>query len=158
MIKIKNLLVLMLVLAIGTVTACKDDSGETEQEIKTRQLTQEAGWKVATVTLDPSSDFSLGGETVTLNFNSNGTFTATNTDALPDMREPFEALPTSGSWTFVEGDLTKIRLTGNTATGAPASPVLNITQLDDTNFTFKYEGATPKFDDFATVTVATTKQ
>lgn len=152
MTKLKTLFLLMLVMALGIVTACDDESGETEQEMKNRQLSKT--WVVNNVTLAPTTDFSLGSETVTFTFTSSGSYsTSANVEALPNMASPFAPIPTSGSWQFVGNSFNQIRLTSGTT-----NLLLDITALTDNSLAFTYAGAEPKATDPVTVAVALTPQ
>jgi hypothetical protein len=142
----KRIVLYTLVLVLGLFSACKKEDPETDQQRNTRQISK--AWRVSGVTLDPQEDYSLGGETVIVTFTSTGSFTIQQAGALPNMREPFQELPSSGSWQFVGNDFSRIRLTSGT-TVLEAT----ISNLTDNSMTLTYPGAEPKATDPVTVTV-----
>ncbi|EMR00806.1 hypothetical protein [Cesiribacter andamanensis] len=143
---IKSLAVITLVMVLAVFTACKKEDPETDQQRNTRLISKT--WRVNTVTLDPQEDYSLSGETVTVTFNSNGSYTINTPAALPKMRTPNEAIPASGSWQFVGSAYDRVRLTSGSTTLE-----LAITSLTDNALTVTYPGAEPKATDEVTVTV-----
>lgn len=151
MTKINNLLVLMLVMVLGVfITACGDDSpSETEQQIKTRQLSK--AWKIADVTVTGTGDYQYTPNSSTI------TFTATNYTIgspanLPEVRSPFGDFPASGTWKFASP--TNFNSVVLTPSNSAASPItLTIITLTDNSLVFEYPGALGKAENEVSVRV-----
>lgn len=153
MTKIKNLFVLMLVIALGVFTACGDDSPtETEQQRKTRQLSNT--WNITAVEVSGTGEYDYtSGSTIT--------FTATNYtisggENLPEVRNPFGSFPASGTWQWANTtNFSSVTLTPTT--GATSPITLTIITLEDNSLVFSYPGAIGKAENEVTATVTATR-
>ncbi len=152
MTKIKNLLVLMLVLALGVVSACKDEAaGETEQQKNTRMLSKT--WSITNVDVTGSDAYDYVSGTSTITFTQEGTYTVTNPqgreDNLPEIREPYGTFPTSGTWEFASTtNFNTINLTAGTAT-----ITLTNVSIGENALGFDYLGAIGKAENEVSVSV-----
>lgn len=151
--KIKNLFVLMLVLALGIVSACKDEApSETEQQKNTRLLSKT--WSITDVSVTGSDAYDYVTGTSTITFTENGTYTITNPqgreDNLPEIRSPYGFFPTSGQWEFTSATtFNAITLTAGTTT-------INLTNVNigESTLRFDYLGALGKAENEVSVAVS----
>lgn len=150
--KIKNLFVLTLVLALGVFSACKDTApSETEQQKNTRLLSKT--WSITDVTVTGSDAYDYVTGTSTITFNENGSYTITNPqgreDNLPEIRDPYGFFPTSGQWEFTSAtSFNAITLTAGTTT-------INLTNVNigESTLRFDYLGALGKAENEVSVSV-----
>lgn len=156
MTKTKNLLVLMLVLALGVFTACGDDSPkETEQQVKTRQLSKT--WNITAVDVTGSGDYDYTSGQSKIEFTSGGNFTVTNPARLPEIRNPFGVFPAAGTWVFA--NTTSFNSLTLTPTSGSATPLtLTIIELTDNSLIFEYPGALGKAENQVSVRVTAVPQ
>lgn len=155
MTKIKNLLVLMLLLVLGALSACGDDD-ETEQQIKTRQLSNDdKPWNITAVDVVGTGDYDYISGTSTITFKSGGSYTLTNPVNLPEIRDPFGNFPATGTWAFAS----PTNLNSLVLTPTSGSPItLTITSLTDNALVFEYPGALGKAENQVSVKVTAAKQ
>lgn len=150
MTKTKNLLVLMLVMALGIVTACGgSDEKETEQQVKTRQLSKT--WNITNVELvSGTGDYSYQSGASTITFNKEQNYTITGQEALPYAR-PYAPI-SAGTWAWNSTtNLNAITLTPSSSAVTPIN--LSVTTLTDNSLIFEYPGALGKAENQVTVRV-----
>lgn len=153
MTKINNLLVLMLVMVLGVfITACGDDSPtETEQQIKTRQLSKV--WKIADVTITGTGDYEYTPNSSSITFTASN-YTVGSPELLPEVRSPFGKFPASGTWQFASPtNFNSVVLTPENSSFSPIT--LTIITLTDNSLVFDYPGALGKAENEVSVRVTT---
>lgn len=149
MTKIKNLFVLMLVLALGIFSACDDDTTElTEQQKKTKMLAGDGSkaWKISSVDVGANQDYAYAGD-ATITFTTNNTYTISGEESLPYARTPYAVLG-SGSWAFPSGGTNF-----NSVILSPQDVTLTIITLEDSKLVFSYPAAIGKAENAVTATV-----
>jgi hypothetical protein len=132
-------------LAFAFLTSCKDDDGgETAEQMNTRMLSKT--WTVDDASVS-DTDYDYSGS-VTVTFNSDMTFSVTNSSVLPQLASPQREIPASGTWMFEGSDFKRVTLTssGSTAT-------FTITELTDSDLTVTYDAAEPKETNLGTATI-----
>ncbi|WP_224996485.1 hypothetical protein [Cesiribacter sp. SM1] len=154
--KLNNLLVLALILALGIMSACKDEAPqETDQQVKTRQLNNNGNpWNITSVAVTGTNDYSYTSGASKIQFRDNNSFSVTAPANLPENRSPYGEFPASGTWAFASAtNLNSIVLTAGTTT-IP----LTITTLSDNSLVFTYDGALDKAENEVDVTVTAQQQ
>jgi hypothetical protein len=151
--KLKNMLVLMFALSLCIMASCeKDKKEETEQQIKTRQLSKI--WNITSVAVTGTNDYSYTSGASNIRFNTDGSFTVNAPANLPENRSPYGDFPASGTWAFASAtNFNSIVLTSGTTT----IPVA-ITTLSDNSLVFTYNGALDKAENEVGVTVTAQPQ
>ncbi len=131
--KLSYLLSLLFLMTLTVFTSCKDDEGDnppapTAQETKAKQL---AGtWTVTNVTRPGvTGNVIEDGQTVTLTFTEDGTYSATNTDVMPGETPAF---PSGTTWAWPNTTST------NSIVITPGNVNFNALNVTDNSLTFTY--------------------
>ncbi len=150
--RISYLFSLLFLMTFVVFTSCKDDEPvveqETEQDRKARQL---AGtWNVTNVSRPGVNGNAIEGETVTLTFTEEGTYSATNADVMPGETPAF---PSGNSWAWPNTTST------NSIVITPGNVNFNALNVSATSLSFSYTTQDAKSQGAdATVTVTASKQ
>ncbi|AHM59526.1 hypothetical protein D770_06315 [Flammeovirgaceae bacterium 311] len=153
---LKNLLVMALFLALGVLSACggDDPTEETEQQVKTRQLSK--NWNITSVAVTGTNDYSYTSGASSIQFRNDNSYTVGSPANLPEVRTPYGDFPASGSWAFASA--TNFNSIVLTPTGGTGTIPLTITTLSDNSLVFTYNGALGKAENEVGVTVTAVPQ